>query len=505
MKYTALGDKQSSFFLFCDFQKKKTVLNLILRLKRNAKQNRKEGIRIEMDDSKNFLGTEPVGALFRRLAMPAVVAQLINLLYNMVDRIYIGHYDPSGLALTGVGVCMPIIMAVSAFACLIGMGGAPRASILMGKREQEAAEKTLGNCFSMMVIMSVVLTAVLAMWGRNLLLAFGASADTIGPALEYLNIYLIGTVCVQISLGMNAFISAQGFTKTSMQSVMIGAVLNIILDPIFIFLLDQGVRGAAIATVLSQTVSAIWILAFLSGKKTVLKIQKKNLRIHGKILFPCLALGASPFIMQFTESILSVCFNTSLLKYGGDIAVGSMTVLSTLMQFCMLPLSGLCQGAQPITSFNFGAGNAERVRESFRILLKTCVCYSVVIWIAVMIFPGAFVRLFNSGNPQLIEYACHALRVYAALMFLMGIQIACQQTFVAIGNAKTSFFLACLRKILLLIPLIYILPLFFEDRAFAVFLAEPVADFFAVTTTVCLFAKQFRQAMSVMQGKKSRD
>lgn len=452
-------------------------------------------------ENRNFLGTEPVGKLFRKLAMPAVVAQIINLLYNMVDRIYIGHYDPTGLALTGLGVCMPVIMAVSAFAGLIGMGGAPRASILMGKREQENAEKTLGNCFTMLLLMSAVLTAALAVFGENLLLAFGASENTVGPALQYLNIYLLGTVFVQIALGMNAFISAQGFTKISMLSVVIGAVINIILDPIFIFLLDLGVRGAAIATVLAQGVSAAWILFFLSGKKTQLRIQKRYLRPCAKILLPCLALGASPFIMQFTESILSVCFNTSLLKYGGDIAVGSMTVLSTLMQFCMLPLSGLTQGAQPITSFNYGAGNADRVRASFRLLLRTCVIYSVTVWVLTMAFPEVFVRLFNSGNPELIDYAARMLRIYCGLLFLMGIQIACQQTFVAIGNAKTSFFLACLRKILLLIPLIYILPHFFADKAFAVFLAEPAADLLAVSATVCLFAKQFRQAMSEMQGK----
>ena len=452
-------------------------------------------------ENRNFLGTEPVGKLFRKLAMPAVVAQIINLLYNMVDRIYIGHYDPTGLALTGLGVCMPVIMAVSAFAGLIGMGGAPRASILMGKREQENAEKTLGNCFTMLLLMSAVLTAALAVFGENLLLAFGASENTVGPALQYLNIYLLGTVFVQIALGMNAFISAQGFTKISMLSVVIGAVINIILDPIFIFLLDLGVCGAAVATVLAQGVSAAWILFFLSGKKTQLRIQKRYLRPCAKILLPCLALGASPFIMQFTESILSVCFNTSLLKYGGDIAVGSMTVLSTLMQFCMLPLSGLTQGAQPITRFNYGAGNADRVRASFRLLLRTWGMYSVTVWVLTMAFPEVFVRLFNSGNPELIDYAARMLRIYCGLLFLMGIQIACQQTFVAIGNAKTSFFLACLRKILLLIPLIYILPHFFADKAFAVFLAEPAADLLAVSATVCLFAKQFRQAMSEMQGK----
>lgn len=448
-----------------------------------------------MEQQKNFLATEPVGKLFRRLALPAVVAQLVNLLYNMVDRIYIGHYDPTGLALTGVGVCMPVIMTVSAFACLVGMGGSPRASILMGKQDNTGAEKTLGNCFSLLIMISLVLTAVLQLWGRPLLLAFGASSNTIDAAMDYLGIYSLGTLAVQISLGMNAFISAQGFTKISMLSVMIGAVINIVLDPVFIFGFDMGVKGAAIATVIAQTVSALWIMLFLTGNKTLLHLRLSNMRMEAAFILPCLALGVSPFIMQFTESILGICFNTSLLKYGGDIAVGSMTVLTTLMQFCLMPMTGFTQGAQPITSYNFGAGNMERVRASFSVLVKSCLTYSLVIWAVVMLAPEAFIRLFNSGNPELIAYTSGALRVYAAMLFLMGVQIACQQTFIAIGNAKTSFFLACLRKIILLIPLIYILPLFFADKAFAVFLAEPVADFIAVATTVTLFRKQFKRSV----------
>lgn len=449
---------------------------------------------------KNFLGSEPVGSLFRKLAMPAVVAQIINLLYNMIDRIYIGHYDASGIELTGMGVCMPIIMAVSAFAGLIGMGGAPRASILMGRKQHEEAERTLGNCLIMMLTISVVLTGGLALFGEKLLLAFGASESTVIPALNYLNIYMLGTVFVQISLGLNAFISAQGFTKISMLSVIIGAVINIALDPIFIFVLDMGVKGAAVATVIAQGISAIWIIIFLCGKRTNLQLHKKALKPNIHIMLSCLSLGASPFIMQFTESILSICFNTSLLKYGGDIAVGSMTVLSTLMQFCMLPLSGLCQGAQPITSYNYGAGNSDRVRASFRLLLRTCLIYSLVLWAAAMAFPEFFVKIFNSGNPELIQYASKSLRIYCAMLFMMGIQIACQQTFVAIGNAKTSFFLACLRKLLLLIPLIYIMPLIMQDKALAVFMAEPVADFIAVMTTVFMFRKQFQRAMCQLKS-----
>ena len=450
----------------------------------------------------NFLATEPIGKLFAKLAIPAVVAQLVNLLYNMVDRIYIGHYDPTGMDLTGVGVCMPIIMLISAFASLIGMGGAPRASILMGRKKNREAEKTLGNCCSMLVIMSFFLTIALLLFSRPILLAFGASEDTIQPALEYLNIYVIGTLAVQIALGLNAFISAQGFTKISMLSVLIGAACNIVLDPIFIFLFEMGVRGAAIATVISQVISAIWILLFLCGEKTLLKIRKENLFLEKKIILSCLSLGVSPFIMQFTESVLGVCFNTSLLKYGGDIAVGSMTVLSTLMQFCLMPMTGFTQGAQPITSFNYGAGNYGRVKESFKILLKSCVGYSAAIWLIVMLVPEAFVRLFNNGNPELIEYAAWALRIYAAMLLLMGVQIACQQTFIAIGNAKTSFFLACLRKVILLIPFIYILPIFFEQKDFAVFLAEPVADFIAIATTIILFTRQFKRITA--EEKKER-
>lgn len=453
-----------------------------------------------MDQDKEFLGKAPVGRLLAKLAIPAVVAQLVNLLYNMVDRIYIGRYDATGLALTGVGVCLPVIMMISAFACLVGMGGAPQASIFMGKREYEKAEKTMGNCFSLLLILSAALTVGLSLFAQPILLTFGASQSTIGPAMEYMNLYVLGTVFVQISLGMNAFISAQGFTTVSMLSVLIGAVLNIILDPIFIFVLHMGVRGAALATVLSQAVSALWILRFLLGKKTVLRIQKKHLRIQWSYIGPCLALGVSPFIMQITESALNVCFNTSLLKYGGDIAVGAMTVLATVMQFCMLPLQGLSQGAQPITSYNYGARQPERVKKSFQLLLLSSAAYTVALWGCVMLFPEFFVRLFNQGNAALIDYACWAARIYFAVMCLMGVQLACQQTLISIGNAKTSLFLAVLRKIILLIPLIYILPAIFQRQDMAVFLAEPIADFIAITTTVALFRVEFRKAMASISG-----
>ena len=325
-----------------------------------------------MNDKKEFLATEPIGKLLFRLSIPTVVAQLINMLYNIVDRIYIGHMPGDGsLALTGVGVCMPIIMLVSAFAALVSSGGAPRASIFMGEKDNESAEKTLGNCFSLQIVVSVILTAVLLIWNKDLLLAFGASENTIGYATDYMSIYALGTLFVQMTLGMNTFITAQGFTTVSMVSVIIGAVCNIVLDPIFIFGFQMGVKGAALATIISQMLSCVWVISFLCGKKTQLKIKKENLKLRADIILPCIALGTAAFVMQSSESVISVCFNSSLLKYGGDIAVGAMTIMTSVMQFAMLPLQGIAQGAQPITSYNFGAKNAGRVKKTFRLLLIT--------------------------------------------------------------------------------------------------------------------------------------
>ena len=414
-----------------------------------------------MEKDNSFLGTQPVGKLLIQLAVPAITAQVINLLYNMVDRIYIGHMPEEGaLALTGVGVCMPVIMIVSAFAALISMGGAPRASIFMGKGENEEAEKVLGNCFVLQLVISAILTAVLLLWNRELLLMFGASENTIDYATAYMNVYAIGTVFVQLTLGMNAFITAQGFAKTGMLSVLIGAVCNIILDPIFIYGLDMGVQGAALATILSQAVSAVWVLAFLMGKKTIIKLQKKSLGLSAKVVLPCMALGLAPFIMQSSESVIMVCFNSSLLKYGGDLAVGTMTILTSVIQFSMMPMQGLGQGAQPITSYNYGAGNKERVQQTFKLLLKCCLIFSITLWALVMLFPGVFVKLFTPDE-SMIEFGKWALRIYAAGMGIFGAQIACQMTFVALGKALSSVLVAVVRKFVLLLPLIYIMPLFF--------------------------------------------
>ena len=452
-----------------------------------------------MEKDNSFLGTQPVGKLLVQLAVPAITAQVINLLYNMVDRIYIGHMPEEGaLALTGVGVCMPVIMIVSAFAALISMGGAPRASIFMGKGENEEAEKVLGNCFVLQLVISAILTAVLLLWNRELLLMFGASENTIDYAAAYMDVYAIGTVFVQLTLGMNAFITAQGFAKTGMLSVLIGAVCNIILDPIFIYGLDMGVQGAALATILSQAVSAVWVLAFLTGKKTIIKLRKKSLGLSGKVVFPCMALGLAPFIMQSSESVIMVCFNSSLLKYGGDLAVGTMTILTSVIQFSMMPMQGLGQGAQPITSYNYGAGNRERVQKTFRLLLKCCLIFSISLWALVMLFPGVFVKLFTPDE-SMIEFGKWALRIYAAGMGIFGAQIACQMTFVALGKALSSVLVAVVRKFVLLLPLIYVMPMFFENKTMAVYLAEPVADILAVTFTICLFRVQFKKAMAALE------
>ena len=458
-----------------------------------------------MNNNDEFLGTEPIGKLLFKLAVPSLAAQIINMLYNIVDRIYIGHIPNVGsMALTGVGVCMPLIMIVSAFACLVSAGGAPRSSIFMGKSDYDSAEKTLGNCFSLQIIVSIVLTIILLLGNRTFLMAFGASGNTIDYALSYMNIYAVGTIFVQLTLGMNAFITAQGFAKTGMLSVLIGAVANIVLDPIFIFGFHLGVRGAALATVLSQAMSCTWVLWFLFGKKTILKIRKKNMKLIGNIILPSLALGTATFIMQASESVISVCFNSSLLKYGGDIAVGAMTILISVMQFAMLPLQGLGLGAQPIISYNYGAGNKERVKKAFWLLLKVDLAYSTLLWGAVMLFPGAFAAMF-SPDPVLIEFTRTALRIYVAVLFLFGIQVACQMAFTSLGKAKDSIMVAVTRKFILLLPLIYIMPhIMKHNQTNAVYMAEPIADFLAVSFTAILFAVRFRQVMKQMDAKQAK-
>lgn len=438
------------------------------------------------------LGNGKVSKLLLTLALPAIASQIVNLLYNLVDRMYIGHIANVGdIALTGVGVSFPIIMIISACAFLFGAGGAPRASIFMGKKDNDTAENILGNCFISLIIASIVLTLTISIFKEPLLYLFGASENTIGYALDYIGIYALGTIFVQLTLGMNVFISTQGFSKVSMMTVMIGAVTNIILDPIFIFGLNMGVKGAALATIISQAVSAIWTIRFLTGNKTVLRIKPQYFKLKKNIMFPCIALGVAPFAMQATESILVLCFNSSLLQYGGDIAVGTMTILSSAMQFALLPLQGITQGGQPIISYNFGARKIDRVKQAFKYQTIACVSYVIVIFALVMLAPQAFVMVFTD-KVELMAMATWAIRIYMFMVILMGVQVSCQQTFIALGNAKVSMFLAIFRKIIVLIPLIYILPMFISDKVFAVFLAEPVADFIAVSVTIIMFIREYR-------------
>ena len=451
-------------------------------------------------ENKEFLGIEPVKKLLFKLAVPTVIAQIINMLYNIVDRIYIGHMPENGaLALTGVGVCMPVILIVSAFAALVSSGGSPRASIAMGEGDYDKAEKILGNCFLLQVIVSLVLTILLEIFGKSFLLAFGASENTITFALSYLRIYALGTIFVELTLGMNTFITAQGFAKTGMFTVLIGAICNIVLDPIFIFVLNMGVSGAALATIISQCVSTVWVIHFLKSNKSNIRLKKENMKLEKVIILPCITLGAATFIMQASESIISVCFNSSLQRYGGDIAVGAMTILSSVMQLAMLPMQGIGQGAQPIASYNFGAKNKERVKETFKWLLISSLTYSIILWAFIMTCPKLFASIFSTDT-ALIEYTANALRIYCGCLGLFGIQIACQMLFVSIGNAGCSIIVAVLRKFVLLIPLIYIVPMLVADKTTGVYMAEPIADGLAVTFTAILFFFEFRKALKKLDA-----
>ncbi len=450
---------------------------------------------ITKKNDSNFLATAPLVGLFFKMSIPTITAQLINMLYNLVDRMYIGRIEGVGaLALTGVGVCFPIIIIITAFASLFGYGGAPRASIFLGRGDKRSAEKVLGNSFSSLLIIAAVVTTVTLLFSERLLLLFGASGETIGYATDYLNIYALGTVFVQLALGLNSFITAQGFTRTSMLTILIGAVTNIILDPIFIFVLDMGVEGAALATVISQGLSAVFVVGFLLSGNSNLKIKRKYMRPDMSVIMSCAALGFSPFIMQITESITIISFNSSLLRYGGDIAVGAMTVCASAMQLVMLPLQGLGQGAQPISGYNLGAGNTDRVRKTFKVLLTVCVIFSVTMWLLMMTVPQLFAVIFTD-DAALIEYTKTALRIYMFGTILFGVQISCQMTSLAIGCAKESAAAALIRKVVLLIPLIFILPNFFEDKAMAVFMAEPIADILATICTATIFFFSFRRVL----------
>ena len=445
-----------------------------------------------MDHQDNILDFMPVPKAFLKLAVPAVAAQLINILYNLVDKMFIGHIPEVGKqALAGVGVTTPVILAISAFAALVSMGGAPKASIFLGKGDTVQAEKVVGSCTWMLLLLSVLLTVLMLAFGRPVLLLFGASEDTISFAFSYMNIYCLGTVFTQLTLGLNAFITAQGKTLISMKNVAIGAVTNIILDAVFINGFQMGVRGAALATVISQGVSATFVIRYLQSEKSTLKLERRQIRFDKEILLPCIFLGTSPALMQLTENLVAISFNTSLQKYGGDMAVASMSILNSVMQFVMLLLPGLVQGAQPLLSYNLGAGNIKRVKKTFRLLLVSCVTGSFMIWLLCMICPQIVAGIFTNDT-ELIQYTEWSMRIYLSVMLIYGIQVACQYSFVALDQARTAIFLTIWRKIILLIPLIFILPLVWSDSVTGVFLAEPIADTIAVCTTAPMFYRYYR-------------
>ncbi|WP_297633366.1 MATE family efflux transporter [uncultured Clostridium sp.] len=450
-----------------------------------------------MNKDKTDLGKGSIGRLLFSLALPAIIAQLVNVLYNIIDRIFIGRMPAGELAIAGVGVAFPILMIVSAFSALIGMGAAPLAAIKMGEKDNDGAEKIMSNSFSSLIIVGIILTVGFLIFKTPILRAFGATNETIFYAESYLSIYLLGTICVQIALGMNTFITTQGFAKIAMTTVMIGAIINIILDPIFIFGLNMGVKGAAFATVIGQTVSAIWVLKFLFGKKSILKIRKKYLKPEMKIMLGVMALGISPFIMQATESLVIITMNNQLLKYGGNLSVSAMTIMSSIMQIIILPVMGLTQGAQPIISYNYGAKNIDRVKKCFKLLLVCSVMYTGIMWAVAMLNPEIFVRIFNT-NPELIKITSWSMNIFFAGIFIFGAQMACQQTFLALGQAKISLILALLRKMVLLVPLALILPKFFENKLMGVLCAEPISDIVAATTTIICFIIFYKKTLSKM-------
>ncbi len=441
----------------------------------------------------NLLADTPISTAFVKLALPAIAAQLINILYNLVDKMFIGRIPGVGKqALAGVGVTAPVILAISAFAALVSMGGAPKASIFMGKDDNEQAEKVMGSCTWLLILLSVVLTGIMLFFGKSILLLFGASSDTIMYAVDYMNIYCLGTLFTQLTLGLNAFITAQGKTLISMCNVAVGAVTNIILDAVFINGIGMGVKGAALATIISQGVSACFVIHYLVMGKSELRLRLRNIRFDGPLIWSSVLLGASPALMQLTENMVAISFNTSLQKYGGDMAVASMSILTSVMQFVMLLLPGLVQGAQPLLSYNLGAGNIPRVKKTFRLLLICCVSGSFLIWLICMIWPAAVASIFTS-DAALITYTNRSMRVYLAMLLIYGIQVACQYSFVALDQASKAIFLTIWRKIIILIPLIFILPHFVPDAVLGVFLAEPIADTIAVCTTGPMFYFYYRK------------
>lgn len=432
------------------------------------------------------LRNDKISSLLISLALPSILAQLATLIYNMVDRIYIGRLSDGALAIAGIGLCASIITIITAFTNLFGRGGAPLASIKLGEGDNHEAEKILGNCFMSLLVTSIIIMIVLNLFGEQILMLFGASSKTLPYAMSYMRIYSFGTLFVQLSVGLNYFINTQGYAKYGMLTLFIGGILNIVLDPLFIFVLDMGVAGAALATVISQFISCLWVLKFLLGKKTTIKIKKENMKINVTIMKKVLGLGFSPFFMSATEGILQVSFNRQLLFFGGDIAVSAMTILSSMSQILFLPMEGIAQGSQPIISFNFGAKSYKRVKQTIALTLKVSLVYSVIGVALMELLPEMFVRLF-ANDAQLIELASQMLRIYVFGFIIMGANSTFQQTYTSLGYGKKSFFFAFYRKIILLIPLIYLLPNILPNGLYAVILAEPISDLLTTITNAFSF------------------
>lgn len=431
-------------------------------------------------------GQARIPGLLWSLAVPAVCAQLVSLLYNLIDRIYIGQLPEGTLAMAALGICAPIVSVISGFTGLFGRGGSPLASICLGRQDRQQAEQYLGNSFGLLVISSLVITAGVLAFEDPLLQTFGASPLTLPYARAYLSLYILGTLFVQVTVGMNYYITAQGFARTAMMTTMLGAGINLLLDPLFIFVFGMGVRGAALATVLSQLVSFGWVMAFLGGKKPLLQLQLTSLRLSWPIVRAMLGLGATPFFMSVSEGVLNICFNRQVSAYGGDAALSVMTILFSLFQFILLPVEGVAQGSQPIIGYNYGAGQIGRVRETIRLALLFCSAFTILVTSALLLYPAWCIRLF-SPDANLLALGCPMLRIYIAGVFTVGANSTFQQTYNSLGQGGKAFFFAFLRKILLLIPLLYLLPVLFPWGVYAVVLAEPVSDILTALANALYF------------------
>lgn len=449
---------------------------------------------MQTSDREKRMGTEKISGLMISMAIPSVIAQIINILYSIVDRIYIGHIPGVGAAaLTGVGLTFPIITLISAFSAFVGMGGAPLAAIWLGKGDKEHAERILGSGTCLLFLFSAVLMLLFYAFQRPFLYMFGASDATIGYAVDYLSIYLAGTLFVELALGLNPFIISQGRSRVAMMSIVIGAAINITLDPLFIFVFGWGVRGAAVATVISQAVSAAWNTGFLMGKRSSLRLLPSRIRPDIRIMGQICSLGISPFIMRSTESLISIVLNRGLQMYGGDLYVGSLTIMQSVLQLFSAPLSGFTQGIQPIISYNYGAGNFDRVRKLYRSMILISFLISFSANLTAMFFPGAYASLFTN-DAELIGLVSQVMPVFLFGMLFFGLQNGIQPTFLALGQAKISLFIAMLRKVILLVPLALILPHFFG--VMGIYYAEPVSDIISAATATVLFSLNINRILS---------